>query len=73
MSFPAAMGNPLFDPHGDPIPTPEGEIGCEQGDCLNSIAVDQTVVIRHIEDEPPAVYSQLLAEGFFYRYANPNH
>jgi DtxR family Mn-dependent transcriptional regulator len=44
----ASMGHPRYDPHGDPIPTAGGEIVPPQG---------------RPEDEPPAVYAQLVAEG----------
>lgn len=59
----AAMGNPRFDPHGDPIPTASGDIGPARGQPLGSLEVGQSAVIVHVEDEPPAVYAQLIAQG----------
>ena len=59
----AQIGNPVFDPHGDPIPTSEGDILSKQGITLNSLMPDEYAHIIHIEDEPNAIYSQLVAEG----------
>jgi DtxR family transcriptional regulator, Mn-dependent transcriptional regulator len=57
------LGNPLFDPHGDPIPTASGELIAHQGQPLTTATVDQPWRIVHLEDEPEVVYAQLLAEG----------
>ena len=59
----ARMGDPRFDPHGSPIPTPEGEIGPARGTALATLPVGQHAVIVHVEDEPEAVYAQLVAAG----------
>jgi DtxR family Mn-dependent transcriptional regulator len=59
----ATMGDPRFDPHGSPIPTPEGEIGPARGTALATLPVGQHAVIVHVEDEPEAVYAQLVAAG----------
>ncbi len=59
----AQLGNPLYDPHGDPIPTETGEVMARSGLSLTSIKDDQPVRIVHIEDEPEVVYAQLTAEG----------
>ncbi len=61
----AKMGNPKFDPHGDPIPTPEGKIPDRKGKSLNSVDSGQIVKITHIEDEPKVIYTQLIAQGLF--------
>ncbi len=61
----AKMGNPKFDPHGDPIPTAEGKIPGKKGKCLNNIKAGKVVKIIHIEDEPNVIYVQLLAQGFY--------
>ncbi len=60
----AKMGNPKFDPHGDPIPTAEGEVPKKKGKCLNNIKPGEVVKIIHIEDEPKIIYTQLVAQGF---------
>lgn len=59
------LGNPTHDPHGDPIPTPNGELVPHGGQPLNGLAVNQTALIVHIEDEPRVVYDQIAAEGLY--------
>ncbi len=58
-----SLGNPSFDPHGDPIPTARGEIATPTGHPLSSLTTGQTAQIVHLEDEPAIIYSQLVAEG----------
>ncbi|MEW5974878.1 MAG: FeoA domain-containing protein [Acidobacteriota bacterium] len=59
----AQMGNPPYDPHGDPIPTQFGDLPPRRGQPLTALAVGQLADIVHVEDEPEAVYAQLVAEG----------
>lgn len=59
----AQIGNPIIDPHGDPIPTSEGEIREKRGVPLSKLAVGELGRIVHIEDEPQSVYSQIVASG----------
>jgi len=59
----ARLGHPRFDPHGDPIPTAGGEVVSPEATPLQTAEVDRPLRIVHIEDEPEAVYAQLLAEG----------
>jgi DtxR family Mn-dependent transcriptional regulator len=59
----ARMGFPRYDPHGDPIPTARGEIAPPQGRPLSELPPDRIAEIVHIEDEPEAIYAQLVAEG----------
>jgi DtxR family Mn-dependent transcriptional regulator len=61
----AQIGNPHFDPHGDPIPTPAGEIPPKKGQSLLSLKKGGFGTITHIEDEPEAVYAQLVAQGLY--------
>jgi DtxR family transcriptional regulator, Mn-dependent transcriptional regulator len=56
------LGNPSYDPHGDPIPGSTGEIAPLAGVSLAQTTQDHLRVI-HIEDEPPAIYAQLVAES----------
>ncbi len=56
------LGNPFYDPHGDPIPGSTGEIAPMAGVSLSQ-AVDDHLRVIHIEDEPAAIYAQLVAEG----------
>lgn len=57
------LGNPTHDPHGDPIPTAGGEMKPHGGEPLTNASLDVPVRIVHLEDEPEAVYAQLVAEG----------
>jgi len=57
------LGNPMYDPHGDPIPTRKGEVAKVNGIALSSLAVDCLGKITHIEDEPDVIYKQILAEN----------
>lgn len=57
------LGNPTHDPHGDPIPTADGEIVTHGGQPLNVLSLDTPGLIVHLEDEPSIVYAQLAAEG----------
>lgn len=59
------LDNPRFDPHGDPIPTREGRIPEPEGQLLLSWRLDDTGVIAHLEDEPPALFARLVATGLF--------
>lgn len=61
----AQIGNPYFDPHGDPIPTPSGEMPPKKGRSLLSLNGGEFGIITHIEDEPEAVYGQLVAQGLY--------
>ncbi len=57
----ARMGNPVFDPHGDPIPSSRGEMPSPKGQPLSTLREGDIARILHIEDEPPAIYAQLVA------------
>lgn len=59
----ASVGHPTFDPHGDPIPTPSGELPPKVGHPLTDLREGELARIVHIEDEPNAIYAQLVAEG----------
>ena len=59
------MGYPAFDPHGDPIPTVSGEMPPQKGVQISSMEPGDLARIIHIEDEPDALYAQLVAEGLY--------
>lgn len=59
----AKLGDPLRDPHGDSIPAGGGEVPADSGLPLTDVAAGQRFEIVHMEDEPDAVYRQLLALG----------
>ncbi|MGB5873050.1 MAG: metal-dependent transcriptional regulator [Bacteroidota bacterium] len=61
----ARMGNPGFDPHGDPIPTANGDLPTPIGIPLTDLEGGGIGTIVHIEDEPPTVYAQLVAQGLY--------
>lgn len=59
------LGNPRFDPHGDPIPTREGELPTARRISLAEWDVNQPAIIEHIEDEPVTVYRKIVHEGLY--------
>lgn len=59
----ASVGHSPYDPHGDPIPTASGKMPPQKGLPLNDLEIDEIARIIHMEDEPNAVYAQLVAEG----------
>lgn len=59
----ADLGHPTYDPHGDPIPTAEGYLRAHNGFALSAAPVGDPLRIAHLEDEPEAVFAQLVAEG----------
>jgi len=59
------LGNPAFDPHGDPIPTAGGQLISHGGQPLTKLPLDTPGRIVHLEDEPAIVYAQLVAEGLY--------
>lgn len=58
------MGHPLYDPHGDPIPTASGQLPDLRGTPLSFIAPGTTVRVTHLEDEPVEAFQRLLDQGF---------
>ena len=61
----AQIGNPVFDPHGDPIPSSKGDLPIKKGRPLSELKPGEFASIIHIEDEPLAIYTQLVAEGLY--------
>ena len=61
----AELGHPLFDPHGDPIPTSDGAMPERRGVPLTELEPGTSAMIIHVEDEPRAVYAQLVAARLF--------
>lgn len=58
------LGHPTHDPHGDPIPMPDGTVVYLEGRMdLNQLPLNTPARIIHLEDEPEAIYAQLVAEG----------
>ncbi|MFQ5639313.1 MAG: FeoA domain-containing protein [bacterium] len=57
------IGNPAYDPHGDPIPTRSGKLPPKRGHAMTDLKEGQLARIVHVEDEPSAIYAQLVAQG----------
>lgn len=61
----AQMGHPIFDPHGDPIPTADGKLPKPAGVPLNELTKGTAARIIHLEDEPKSIYEQLVVLGLY--------
>ena len=51
-SLAAKLGHPLYDPHGDPIPTATGDLPPLTGVPLSALGVGDVASIVHLGDEP---------------------
>lgn len=58
-----SLGQPRYDPHGDPIPTEEGLVERIEGQPLLQIPLHELHKIIHVADEPPTRYAQLAAQN----------
>ncbi len=58
-----ALGNPAYDPHGDPIPTAAGDMPAPSGAPLATLRPGQHALVTHVEDEPRDAYHELVAAG----------
>ena len=70
-----SLGNPRFDPHGDPIPDRDGRFSTATVPTLLDWPAAQPALIVHLEDEPPALFAALhafgLSPGLIVRYSRP--
>jgi manganese transport protein len=57
------LGFPKFDPHGDPIPPRDGQVPGDRGVPLARWPERRAGRIVHVEDEPPALLTQLKLMG----------
>jgi manganese transport protein len=57
------LGHPKFDPHGDPIPPRGGELPSDGGTPLSRWPEGRLGCVIHVEDEPPALLTQLALMG----------
>lgn len=57
------IGYPVYDPHGDPIPTEAGMMPEAVGVPLATVPPGSSATIVHLEDEPPEIYERLVALG----------
>lgn len=54
-----SLGNPRYDPHGDPIPTRGGEVVGQAGRPLTAFETGEDLVLTHLEDEPEEVFAEI--------------
>jgi DtxR family Mn-dependent transcriptional regulator len=59
------LGNPRFDPHGDPIPAADGSVIGDTPVPLTVLEPGERAVVTHLEDEPPVVFAQIVALGIY--------
>ncbi len=57
------LGHPTVDPHGDPIPTKDGEIATSSRDTLDNVAEGSRVRIERVRDEDPALLREVADLG----------
>jgi len=59
------LGDPRFDPHGDPIPTADGQVPELDARVtpLSELAEGDRAHVMHVEDEPQVVYEEIVARG----------
>lgn len=57
------LGDPKFDPHGNPIPTKDGCIAACSRRRLSEVPGGETAQIERIEDEDPALLRRVAALG----------
>jgi len=57
----AHLGHPQRDPHGDPIPGADGSLASLNAVPLTDWPDDEPARIVHLEDEPTAIFQQILA------------
>lgn len=61
----AKIGNPLIDPHGDPIPDKDGKIAVQEGKLFNTLEIGEEGQILHTEDEPESIYKVIVSKDLF--------
>ena len=62
-SLAARLGHPLYDPHGDPIPTATGDLPPRTGIPLTALDEGEVASIVHLGDEPREVFEALTKVG----------
>jgi DtxR family Mn-dependent transcriptional regulator len=62
-SLAARLGHPVYDPHGDPIPTASGELPPRSGVPLTALEAGDTASIVHLGDEPREIFEALTRAG----------
>ncbi len=62
-SLAARLGHPVYDPHGDPIPTARGELPPLNGIPLTALDPGEVASIVHLGDEPREIFEALNRVG----------
>lgn len=57
------LGHPVYDPHGDPIPTAGGLVPPPAGRPLTELEEGEIARVTHVEDEPPELFREIVAAG----------
>ena len=57
------LGNPRFDPHGDPIPTAELDLAADRSIPLSALETGQTATFMRVSDSEPAMLRYLAERG----------
>ncbi len=53
------LGFPRVDPHGDPIPDPDGKIETQRQVCLTDLPINKTATVSHVSDQSSAILELL--------------
>ncbi len=59
------LGDPAFDPHGDPIPRADGSMPNRRGTPLSDMEAGESARVIQMGDKPAAIYDQLVAARLF--------
>ena len=53
------LGNPKFDPHGDPIPDAKGNFAFRKQSLLADLSIEQTAMVVGVQDHAPSFLQYL--------------
>ncbi|GHG04078.1 DNA-binding protein [Deinococcus piscis] len=59
----AWLGEPSFDPHGDPIPSPSGDLPLRAERSLTTLTAGERARVSRVPDQPTEQLRQLLESG----------
>lgn len=62
----ASLGNPRRDPHGDPIPGPDGTVDKPEATPLSEAKPGQSLLVERVSDSDPALLEYLAEQGVIY-------
>ncbi|MBI2793842.1 MAG: metal-dependent transcriptional regulator [Ignavibacteria bacterium] len=57
------LGDPMYDPHGDPIPSKEGKMPPDVSDRLSDADVNDTVIVRRVASHDSELLRRLSEQG----------